>query len=86
MIIGSDEFGQLFFPQNDSMFAVVGSKHVTCSVWDDKRQYTGNIVHNAAGIENNVNKFNHYLQVSLSPFKLFTAGKRLIRFRKFTLT
>lgn len=33
IIIGSDEFGQLFFPQNDSMFAVVGSKHVTCSVW-----------------------------------------------------
>jgi len=50
MLFGSDEFGQEFFPLNDTMFAVTGSKHVTCSIWDDKRQYTGNIIHNAAGI------------------------------------
>ena len=36
MIIGSDEFGQFFFPSHDYIWAERGSKHVECSVWDDR--------------------------------------------------
>jgi len=49
MIIGSDEFGQFFFPANDYAWEEKGAKHVESSVWDDKRQYTGNLIHNANG-------------------------------------
>ena len=49
MIIGSDEFGQFFFPTNEYAWDEKGAKHVESTVWDDKRQYTGNLIHNAFG-------------------------------------
>lgn len=49
LIIGSDEFGIHYFPSNDYTYDYVGSKHVTMIVGDDKRQYTGNIIHAANG-------------------------------------
>eukprot|EP01038_Epipyxis_sp_PR26KG_P012774 gene12774-17126_t len=49
MIIGSDEFGQHFFPVNKRTWETNGAKHVESTIWDDKRQYTGNIIHNASG-------------------------------------
>jgi hypothetical protein len=44
-IIGSDEFGENYFPQGSYAYDFEGSKHVTCATFGDKRQYTGNIVH-----------------------------------------
>ena len=36
-------------PANDYAWEEKGAKHVESSVWDDKRQYTGNLIHNANG-------------------------------------
>lgn len=47
MLIGSDEFGQFFFPTHEYIWDEKGIQHVECSIWDDKRQYTGNLIHNA---------------------------------------
>jgi len=44
----SGEFGQYLFPQEKRIWAVTGSQHVE-GVAEDKRQYSGNIVHNAMG-------------------------------------
>ena len=49
LIFGSDEFGQHYFPQNGYTWEEVGKKHVLLDINDDKRQYTGNIVHNCVG-------------------------------------
>ena len=57
------------------LLATTTATTTTTTTATDKRQYTGNIVHNAAGTENNVYKFNHFLQVK----------KLQIRFQKFTL-
>jgi hypothetical protein len=48
-IIGSDEFGHHLFPFNKVKWEKKGVQHVTSDLPDDKRQYTGDIVHNAAG-------------------------------------
>lgn len=48
-IIGSDEYGQHLFPQNDYTWTKKGKKEALVDVYDDKRQFTGNIVHNALG-------------------------------------
>jgi hypothetical protein len=49
LIIGSDEFGMNYFPQSDYTWEKVGAKQVLLDINDDKRQWTGNIVHNACG-------------------------------------
>ena len=48
-IIGADEFGCHFFPHGNWKWEKKGAQHVTTSLKEDKRQYTGDIAHNAAG-------------------------------------
>jgi hypothetical protein len=48
-IIGADEVGCFFFPNENEIWVKRGSKEVCSSVKDDKRQFTGNIICNAAG-------------------------------------
>ena len=48
-IMGSDEFGMFLFPSGNVIWAKQGAKHVTSDLAENKRQYTGDIVHNAAG-------------------------------------
>ena len=48
-IIGSDEYGQHFFPQSSYTWAQTGAVEVLGTTFDDKRQFTGNVVHNADG-------------------------------------
>jgi hypothetical protein len=48
-IIGSDEYGHHLFPQCEYTWAKKGEKEVPMDIYDDKRQFTGNIVHNARG-------------------------------------
>jgi hypothetical protein len=45
----SDEFGLSLFPQDSFTWAPKVSKEVNVDIYDDKRQYTANIGHNAAG-------------------------------------
>ena len=48
-VIGSDEFGMLFFPQGQYRWVKAGSKEVKPVVKEDRRQYTGDIAHNMDG-------------------------------------
>ena len=48
-IMGSDEFGMYFFPAGNWKWEKKGAKQVSTDVPDDKRQYTGDVVVNAAG-------------------------------------
>ena len=48
-IMGSDEFGQHLFPYNKVKWDKKGVKHVSSDLPEDKRQYTGDVVHNMAG-------------------------------------
>jgi hypothetical protein len=48
-IMGSDEFGHHLFPFNKVKWEKKGAQHVSSDLPEDKRQYTGDIVHNAAG-------------------------------------
>ena len=48
-IMGSDEFGMYFFPSGNWKWEKKGAKQVSSDLADDKRQYTGDIVHNATG-------------------------------------
>ena len=49
LIVGSDEYGQYLFPQSEYAWEKAGSVEVLVDVHDDKRQFTGNVLHNAAG-------------------------------------
>jgi hypothetical protein len=48
-IIGSDQFGMYLFPQARWMWVHKGDSEVKGSLTEDKRQYTGDIVHNDRG-------------------------------------
>ena len=48
-IVGSDQFGMHLFPQASCMWVNTGDVEVKGSLAEDKRQYTGDIVHNARG-------------------------------------
>ena len=49
LIVGSDEYGQYLFPQSEYAWDETGSVEILVDVHDDKRQFTGNVLHNAAG-------------------------------------
>ena len=49
LIVGSDEYGQYLFPQSEYAWDEKGAVEVLVDVHDDKRQFTGNVLHNAAG-------------------------------------
>ena len=48
-VLMSDEFGMFLFPTGDYKWEKKGVKHVSSDLPEDKRQYTGDVVHNAAG-------------------------------------
>jgi hypothetical protein len=48
-IIGADEFGMHLFPQANWVWTRKGSKEAKSALKPDKRQYTGDVAHNAAG-------------------------------------
>lgn len=48
-IMGADEFGMHFFPQGPWRWAKKGSKNTGNLLKEDKRQYTGDVAHNARG-------------------------------------
>ena len=49
LIVGSDEYGQYLFPQSEYAWDATGAVEVLVDIHDDKRQFTGNILHNAKG-------------------------------------
>lgn len=48
-ILGSDEFGMHIFPYDKVKWERKGAQRVASDLPEDKRQYTGDIVHNSAG-------------------------------------
>ncbi len=48
-ILGSDQFGMHLFPQASWKWTEKGDSEVKGCLGEDKRQYTGDIVHNARG-------------------------------------
>ena len=61
LIIGSDEFGLNFFPQNEMAWSHRGASGVLVDVYGEMRQYTANISHTAMGV--------------LGPFQIIFPGK-----------
>ena len=48
-ILGSDEFGMHIFPYDKVKWERKGAQRVASDLPEDKRQYTGDVVHNSAG-------------------------------------
>lgn len=48
-IIGLDEFALHMFPEEKKRWVKKGAKKTNSAIKEDKRQFTGNIIHNAAG-------------------------------------